>query len=88
MSGIPVLTLSRAAAVFANTLLRNRTLPPNARIDALHVAIAVVHGMDYLLTWNCRHIANAPIRGKIEAVCREAGMQPPIICTPEELLEA
>jgi hypothetical protein len=52
------------------------------------VAIAAVQGMDYLLTWNCRHIANASIPGKIEGACREAGMQPPIICTPEELLEA
>ena len=54
----------------------------------VHVAIAAVNGMDYLLTWNCRHLANAAIRGKIEDACREAGMQPPIICTPEELMEA
>jgi hypothetical protein len=87
LSGTPVLTVNRAAAAFATTLLRERILPPKARIDALHVAIAAVQGMDYLLTWNCRHIANASIRGKIEGACREAGMQPPIICTPEELLE-
>ncbi len=43
--------------------------------------------MSYLLTWNCSHIANASIRGKIEAMCRAAGLQPPLICTPEELLE-
>ena len=59
-----------------------------ARLDAVHVAIAALNGMDYLLTWNCRHLANAAIRGKIENACRQAGMQPPIICTPEELVEA
>ena len=55
--------------------------------DALHIAIAVLNGMDYLLTWNCAHIANAAIRGRIEQACRAAGMQAPIICTPEELTE-
>ena len=59
-----------------------------ARLDALHVATAAVNGMNYLLTWNLRHLANAAIRGKIEDVCRKAGIQPPIICTPEELMEA
>ena len=57
------------------------------RAYALHVAIAVVNGMDYVLTWNCTHIANAAIRDKIERTCREAGYEPPIICTPEELME-
>jgi hypothetical protein len=53
--------------------------------DALHIAIACVNGVDYLLTWNCKHIANARMRSKIEKVCRNAGYLPPIICTPEEL---
>ena len=61
---------------------------PKARLDAVHVEIAAVNGMDYLLTGKCRHLANAAIRGKIEAACRQAGMRPPIICTPEELMEA
>ncbi len=55
--------------------------------DALHIAIAVVNGMDYLLTWNCTHIANAALRSRIEAVCRSRGFVVPIICTLEELLE-
>ncbi len=46
-----------------------------------------MNGMDYLLTWNLRHLANAVIRGKIEETCRRAGITPPIICTPEELME-
>ena len=43
--------------------------------------------MDYLLTWNCKHLANAVLRGKIEDVCREQGFEPPVICTPQELME-
>lgn len=53
--------------------------------DALHIAVAAVHGLDFLLTWNCKHIANAMMRSAIERVCREAGYEPPVICTPEEL---
>jgi hypothetical protein len=88
LAGIPVLSVSRAVATIANTLIRTGTLPAKARLDAIHVAIAAVNGMDYLLTWNLRHLANAAIRGKIEEACRKAGMHPPIICTPEELMEA
>ena len=62
-------------------------LPPKARIDALHVAVATVHGMEYLVTWNCVHIANAANRARIEKVCMTAGFDPPIICTPLELAE-
>jgi hypothetical protein len=60
-------------------------LPPKAQVDAIHIAVAVLNGMDYLLTWNCAHIANAALRGKIEQTCREQGLEAPIICTPEEL---
>ncbi len=58
-----------------------------AEIDAFHVAVAAVNGMNYLLTWNCTHIANAVMRPKIESVCRRLGIEPPVICTPSELLE-
>ena len=58
-----------------------------AEVDALHVAIAVVNGIDYLLTWNCKHLANALLRNKIETVSRNFGYEPPVICTPEELME-
>jgi len=54
---------------------------------ALHIAVAAVHSVPYLLTWNCKHLANATMRTKIEDVCRSAGYEPVIICTPEELLE-
>jgi hypothetical protein len=88
LAGIPVLSISRGVTTLAHTLIRTRTLPTKARLDAIHVATAAVNGMDYLLTWNLRHLANAAIRGKIEEACRKAGIHPPIICTPEELMEA
>jgi hypothetical protein len=88
MKGIPRLSAGRGVAVLAKTLLNAGALPPKARVDAVHVAIAAENGMDYLLTWNLRHLANAVIRGKIEEACRRAGLRPPMICTPEELMEA
>jgi predicted nucleic acid-binding protein len=62
-------------------------MPEKAYVDALHVAIAAVHGLDYLLTWNCTHIANATMRGRVERICRTAGFEPPVICTPVELVK-
>lgn len=62
-------------------------LPRKAAVDALHISIATVHKVEYLLTWDCRHIANAAMRIKIEAVCRSRGCTAPIMCTPEELME-
>jgi len=85
MTGIPLLEQTAEAATLAEALLRDVPLPEKAAADALHVATAAVHGMDYLLTWNCTHIANVMFRPQIEAVCREAGYEPPLICTPEEL---
>ena len=57
-------------------------IPSSEQRDALHVAIAAVNGIDFLLTWNCRHLANATLRGKIEKACRDSEVEPPIICTP------
>lgn len=88
LAGIPLLSVNPRVAALARTLIRSGTLPAKAKLDAVHVAIAAVNGMDYLLTWNLRHLANAAIRGKIEQVCRKVGIHPPIICTPEELMEA
>jgi CheY-like chemotaxis protein len=83
--GIPVLVTSPDAQALAKTLLRAAALPSKAAIDAIHVAVATVSAMDFLLTWNCTHIANAVTRPRIEAVCRLNGFEPPTICTPEEL---
>ena len=88
LRGIPRLASGREVLRLADSLLRGGTLPAKARIDALHVGVAAANGIDYLLTWNLRHLANATIRGKIEQAVREAGMVPPIICTPEELMES
>ena len=84
---IPVLDISEQAEALAAKLLAGAALPIKAKADALHIAIATVHGMDYLLTWNCKHIANAAMRLKIESICKLCGYEPPIICTPLELME-
>jgi predicted nucleic acid-binding protein len=87
LSAIPVLALEGEVHEFANRLLRTRIVPAKASIDALHIAVAAVNGVDYLVTWNCVHIANAAIRVRIERVCQSAGLHAPVICTPEELME-
>jgi hypothetical protein len=87
VSGLPLLAASVEAEQLARTLLVTGTLPAKAQDDAAHIAIATVHGMDFLLTWNFRHIANAERREAVAAVCRTAGYAPPVICTPEELDE-
>lgn len=84
---IPVLDVTNKARDLAKQLIIGIPLPVRAEIDALHIAIATVHGMDYLLTWNCKHIANATLRQRIETVCRSAGYEAPIICMPFELME-
>lgn len=84
---LPLLELSVKAEALAGRLLARAALPEKARLDALHIAVAAIHGMDYLLTWNCRHIANAVKRPLIEVICRAEGYEPPIICTPLELME-
>ena len=86
LDGIPELKISAEAKSLARAMLDDGSFPPNAEIDALHVAVAAVNGVDYLLTWNCAHIANAAMRPRIEQVCRENGFEPPVICTPAELL--
>jgi hypothetical protein len=80
-----LLDVTEDAIQVAGNLIAGRGLPAKARVDALHIAMAAVHGMNFLLTWNCKHIANAATRGRIEDPCRASGFEPPIICTPFEL---
>lgn len=87
IEGLPELDVSEEAELLAARLLEAAALPNNAKTDALHIAVATVHGIDFLLTWNCKHIANAAMRPKIECTCRTAGYEPPVICTPLELME-
>ncbi|HEX8832433.1 MAG TPA: hypothetical protein VF705_14760, partial [Longimicrobium sp.] len=61
-------------------------LPGKARPDAVHIAVAAVSGLDYLLTWNCRHIANPRMYPTVTRVCRDHGFEPPVLCTPDDLL--
>jgi predicted nucleic acid-binding protein len=82
---LPLLDVTDAAIALATLLVTRQALPAQAAQDTLHLAITCVHGVQYLLTWNCTHLANARLRSRIEQVCREAGYVPPIICTPEEL---
>lgn len=87
MSDIDELATPPEVRGLALALIDAGSLPAKAELDALHIATAAVHGMEYLLTWNCKHIANAVMRPKVEAVCRDYGYEPPIICTPQELME-
>lgn len=69
-----------------NILLRDGALPKKAADDALHLAIAAYHGVDYLLTWNCRHLDNAELKPVMRSVCAVHGYVCPEICTPLELM--
>lgn len=82
----PLLKLNEAVQSLAIQLLSKSNLPDKASVDALHIAAATVHGMDYLLTWNCKHIANAQIQRKLTEISRNSGYVLPILCTPNELM--
>lgn len=85
LSNLLILELNENVLVLAQNLVQAEVIPRQFIEDAFHIAIATVHGMDYLLTWNCKHIANAVIRKRIETICYDNGYINPIICTPEEL---
>jgi len=87
LKAIPILDATPEAMRLATALVGAGAIPEHAAMNATHVAIATAHGVDYLLTWNCTHIANAAMRSSIERICRNAGYEPPILCTPEELME-
>jgi hypothetical protein len=82
-----LLEIKEAAISLAEELVRAGALPAKAGNDALHIAVAAIHRVPYLLTWNCRHMANATMRAQIESVCASKGFKAPIICTPEEMME-
>jgi hypothetical protein len=70
----------------ASGVLDSGKIPCKAATAAAHIAIAAVHGMDFLVTWNCVHIANATNAKALASICREHGCDCPVICTPEELM--
>ncbi|MEN6335236.1 MAG: type II toxin-antitoxin system VapC family toxin [Phycisphaerales bacterium] len=87
IAGLQILAVTDEAVSLAEQLVVKGPIPRDSAADALHVAIAAMNGVDYLLKWNCKHLANASHRGRIESLVRGAGYVCPIICTPEELME-
>jgi predicted nucleic acid-binding protein len=87
LSDCTFLEITPEAVKLAERLIEKNAVPRQAAEDALHIAIATVSGVDYLLTWNFKHIANAAIRANVELVCRLNGYEPPVICSPMELME-
>ena len=86
IDGIPVLPLTSDAESLADALCREHAIPGSHPNDALQIALAATHGVQYLVSWNFRHIVNASLRPAIEGICYAAEYDPPILCTPEELL--
>ncbi len=85
---LPLLDISSEVSALAGELIRLGPIPPKAVVDAVHVAVSAVYGLDYLLTWNCSHLANAQMRNRINQVCVSSGYRAVVICTPGELMEA
>ncbi|MDJ1182407.1 type II toxin-antitoxin system VapC family toxin [Roseofilum casamattae] len=86
ISSLALLSLNPTVFDLAEQFLERSNLPEKANIDAIHIAVATVHGMNYLLTWNCKHIANAQIQRKLAEISLDFGYKLPILCTPYELL--
>ena len=86
LAGIPLLPLDPAIADIADEIMSRAILPEKARTDALHIAMVAHHRIQYLLTWNCRHIANARILPRIYSVLSDLSIPTPVICTPEEMV--
>lgn len=86
LAGIPVLALTNPAVLLSRAMIEAGAVPAKAIGDALHIAVSAVHGVDYLLTWNCRHIDNAEAKPMIRKICAANGYAYPEICTPQELM--
>lgn len=86
LNRLPLVELNQSVRSLSAQFLTRSNLPPKAADDAVHIAAATVHRLDYLLTWNCKHIANAQIQRKLAEISLDFGYQLPVICTPYELL--
>ena len=86
VEGIPVLVATINAVALAKSLIAENAIPASSMEDALHIGIAAVQGIDFLLTWNFKHINNANTRNKITQVINLSGFNSPILCSPEELI--
>ena len=87
LESVHVITAGDDAIELGRVLVGVRAFPAEAATDAAHAAIAVVNGVDYLVTWNMKHLANPVAAARIGQVCRDAGHEPPVICTPSQLME-
>jgi hypothetical protein len=87
VADLAVLGLTAAAEALVDDILESGLLPRSADSDAAHIALATVHRTDILLTWNCRHIANATIEVRLRRLAQAQGYELPSLCTPEELLD-
>ena len=86
LSECQVLGVTTTAEALAGRILSTGLIPPRAASDAVHIGYAAAHGMDFLLTWNCRHILNAIIERRLVGVCAAMGLTLPVLCTPPELM--
>ncbi len=86
VKGLPLLDITDSVRLLAKEIMRSGLLPQRATRDAIHIAVAAVHRIDILLTWNCRHIANATIMREIRTIVEESGHELSTLCTPEELV--
>ena len=84
---IDSLSISNEAILLAEALVIDGAIPKQYGEDALHIALCAVNGIDFLLTWNCKHLANAFLRRKIQIIVESNNYQCPVICTPAELME-
>jgi hypothetical protein len=87
LAGIPLVALSSEIDDLAAQIMARTILPKDAIVDALHIATAAVSRVDYLLTWNCSHIANPMILPRVFRALDDFGLPFPVICTPQDMLE-
>jgi hypothetical protein len=87
VKGLTVLDVTKEVDSLAEIYQRHFGLPQRARTDIVHIAVAVVYELDYVVSWNCKHIANAQILRRLMDVNYTLGRFTPLLCTPAELLE-
>lgn len=86
LSEVELFDVTSEARALAAKLVHEANIPAKAEIDAIHIAVAAINGMTYLLSWNCAHIVNAATLPRVYDVCRVSGYEPPFVCTPQELM--
>lgn len=88
LDSLEFISTSSSVDELARKLIEEFAIPKSEPRDAIHISLAAVNGLEYLVSWNFKHIVNPTTRSAIERVCRDAGYVPPMICTPDELMEA